>query len=73
MQRTQACMKNKATEPEGTCRDCVFFYITHDPAFPYGCRAMNFKGKDYPFLMVRAASGMACQMRQAKPQKKSED
>jgi hypothetical protein len=41
---------------------CAHHFITYDPSFPYGCRAMNFKSRTLPHLEVRAASGMDCQM-----------
>jgi len=59
-------VNNNTNEQEVTCKGCIHFYITHDPAFPYGCRAMKFKGKDFPYLVVRAASEVACQMRKTK-------
>ena len=41
---------------------CMHHFITYDPSFPYGCRALNFKSRTLPHLEVRAASGMDCQM-----------
>ena len=38
------------------CRHCLHYYITHDPSFPYGCRALDFKGKRPPIHTVLAAS-----------------
>ena len=52
------------------CRHCLHYYITHDPSFPYGCRALDFKGKRPPIHTVLAASGLACQYFQAKPQRR---
>jgi len=43
------------------CRDCHWFYITHRPGRPYGCRAMGFISSRMPCLAVRESSGMACQ------------
>ena len=42
------------------CVKCMHYYVTYDPAKPYGCRAMGFKGKIMPSLMVFQASGQAC-------------
>ncbi len=44
------------------CGQCRHYYVTWDPAFPHGCRAMGFKSRTSPALEVRAASGMDCQM-----------
>lgn len=44
-----------------TCSHCAHHFITYDPSFPYGCRAMNFKSKRPPHLEVEAASGLPCQ------------
>lgn len=43
------------------CRRCRYFFITHEPGFPYGCRAMGFKSARYPAAVVQQASGLACQ------------
>lgn len=45
-----------------TCMKCVHHFITYDPKFPYGCRAMNFKIRVLPGLEVKSASGLDCQM-----------
>jgi len=50
----------------GDCRDCKFYYITWDRNFPYGCRAMGFKGKQQPSYMVYKSSGIKCQLFQKK-------
>lgn len=52
------------------CRHCQHYYITHDPSFPYGCRALDFKGKQPPIHAVLAASGQACQYFQARLQRR---
>lgn len=43
-----------------TCRGCCHYYITHDPRFPYGCRAMDFKSKVSPHRAVEQASHGMC-------------
>lgn len=50
------------TTPEDTiaCRHCAHYYITHDPRFPYGCRALGFKSRIEPCREVLAASGEPC-------------
>jgi hypothetical protein len=42
------------------CFHCIHFYITWDKKFPKGCKAMNFKSKKMPSLLVHEASGMEC-------------
>ena len=49
------------------CAACAHHFITFDPQFPYGCRAMNFKSRGLPETEVRTASGMTCQMFLSKP------
>lgn len=44
-----------------SCLKCVHHFITYDPRFPYGCRAMNFKSRVLPQHEVEAATGMPCQ------------
>ncbi len=46
-----------------TCKDCVHFYVTHDPGFPRGCSRMGFKGQPFPYMAVREVSGKRCEMR----------
>jgi hypothetical protein len=43
-----------------TCRHCQHYYITHDPQFRYGCRALGFKSQTQPCLEVISASGEQC-------------
>ncbi|MBP2665570.1 MAG: hypothetical protein H6Q76_550, partial [Firmicutes bacterium] len=42
-----------------SCHKCKHFYVTWDNSFPYGCKAMGFKGKIIPSMMVFQASGTA--------------
>lgn len=49
------------------CNRCAAYFITHDPAFPYGCRAMGFSSRRLPCREVLAASGVACRYYQPKP------
>lgn len=53
---------NKASPERGApdCGVCTYYYITYDPSFPYGCRALGFKGKRKPHLDVLEASGAPC-------------
>ncbi len=43
------------------CKDCSHYYITHDPNFRYGCRALDFKSRRQPVIDVMEASGQPCQ------------
>ncbi len=44
------------------CRKCIHFFITHNPAQPYGCRALGFKSKRNPATVVYEISGIICQL-----------
>lgn len=55
-----------ATPSRPNCYGCQFFYITYQPSFPYGCKAMSFKSKILPSVTVYKNSGMECQMYQKK-------
>jgi len=50
------------------CFDCRFFYITWEKKFPRGCRAINFKSKQMPSVVVFKSSGEECL--KFKPKKK---
>jgi len=51
----------KDREEEINCITCGFYYVTWDKDFPSGCRAMGFKSKQTPSLVVYQSSGMPCQ------------
>lgn len=53
------------------CFQCRHFYVTHEQAFPYGCRIMGFKSKHLPANVTLENSGMDCQSFSAKADKKS--
>ena len=42
------------------CRKCNYYYITWDTHRPHGCRAMHFKSRRPPSLVVRQSSGQDC-------------
>lgn len=54
--------EGNAMSPEVRCNGCTFYYVTHDAAFPYGCRALAFKSRQLPSREVLIASGQACQL-----------
>ncbi|MDD5248505.1 MAG: hypothetical protein PHY45_05955 [Rhodocyclaceae bacterium] len=43
-----------------TCAKCAHYFITHDPRFPYGCRAMGFKSRRLPQEEISQATGARC-------------
>ena len=47
-------------EDKINCFHCIHFYITWDEKFPRGCRAMDFKSKKMPSLLVYESSGIPC-------------
>jgi len=49
------------TAEHPNCLACRHFYITHEPAHPYGCKALGFKSLQYPSMVVFASSGIHCQ------------
>ncbi len=64
IKRPEWADSDKPDRSTHACKGCLHFYVTYDPGFPYGCRAMGFKSRNYPYVQVQAASGTACQMRQ---------
>lgn len=48
------------------CFHCLHFYVTHEPAHPYGCRRMGFKSRELPAMVVYKSSGLHCQLFSAK-------
>lgn len=42
------------------CHKCEHYYVTWDKHFPHGCKAMKFKSKQLPSLVVFASSQMDC-------------
>jgi hypothetical protein len=58
--------KSKPTKTQPNCFKCRHFFITHEPAHPYGCQAMGFKSMQMPSTTVFANSGIECQLFAAK-------
>ncbi len=44
------------------CFQCTHFYITHEPAHPYGCLGMGFKSQRLPAVVVYESSEIECQL-----------
>jgi hypothetical protein len=52
------------------CFKCTFFYVTWDTKHPYGCKAMGFKTKLLPSVLVLQSSGKPCELYKKKSLKK---
>ena len=52
----------KKPDKKINCRLCRHYYVTWEPNHPYGCRAMGFKGKLLPSMMVVRTTGKPCSM-----------
>ncbi len=44
------------------CYMCTYFYITHKPSRPYGCRGMKFISRQLPARVVFVSSGEHCRL-----------
>jgi hypothetical protein len=53
------------------CTKCTHFYITWDKNYPRGCRAMGFKCREIPSVMVCKASGVECLRFEKKKEKRN--
>lgn len=49
------------------CAACKHYYITWDKRFPKGCKAMGFKSREMPHLVVFQSSGKECMYYEEKP------
>ena len=47
---------------ENNCHNCIHFYVTHKPKFPYGCRAFGIISARVPYLEIKKISGTNCAM-----------
>jgi hypothetical protein len=52
------------------CFKCTFFYVTWDRQHPNGCRAMGFKTRQLPSVVVFQSSGKPCKFYKEKAFKK---
>jgi len=55
---TRSTERNAGEDPP--CRECRHFFITHEPAHPWGCRAFGIAAARLPALVVRESSGEPC-------------
>ena len=68
--KTPPDAEEKGARAEAPCFSCRHFYITYDPAFPYGCRAARFKSRLMPATEMYVSSGLGCQFFEQKAQGK---
>jgi len=57
------------------CHKCQYYFVTWNPSFPHGCRAMGFKSRRYPTDEVRSImTGKDCALYSKKqnPRSKSQ-
>ncbi len=59
------------TSPDS--RKCRFYYVTWDGDAPHGCRALGFKSRRLPHLVVLESSGLPCQAFSPKPDRRARD
>jgi len=50
----------KDSKENRDCLECKHLYISWDKDFPNGCKAMGFKSKNVPSVVVYQSSGMPC-------------
>ncbi len=48
------------------CFECRHFFVTHEPAHPYGCQAIGFKSRELPSSAVLRSSGEPCLLHEPK-------
>ncbi len=48
------------------CHKCEYYYVTWDKHFPHGCKAMKFKSKQLPSVVVLTSSQTDCLLFQEK-------
>jgi hypothetical protein len=59
----------RAVDPD--CYACRHFWVTHERAHPYGCRAFGIASTRIPSAEVRAASGHECRAFESKSERAS--
>ncbi|MEN6473681.1 MAG: uracil-DNA glycosylase [Syntrophaceae bacterium] len=69
MSRKHGPMPDKQTRTANVnCLACRHFFITYNPRFPYGCRAVGFKSRLLPAQEMYRNSGFQCQLFEDKAQ-----
>ena len=56
--------------PRVNCYRCRFYYVTWEEARPNGCRALGFKSRQLPSIVVFRSSGEPCHYFKEKPRKR---
>ena len=54
-----------------SCAKCTYYFVTHDPARPWGCKKFSFKSHLLPNYQVKSATGMECAYYKLKKVKKT--
>ena len=54
-------------KPPVRCHGCAYFFITHEPQRPYGCKKFGFKAQKLPATIVIETTGTQCAYRKARP------
>lgn len=49
------------------CHGCRHFQVTHQPDWPYVCRAYGLRSARLPSVEILAISGQPCQQREDRP------
>ncbi|MFH2057833.1 MAG: uracil-DNA glycosylase [Pseudomonadota bacterium] len=58
-----------AKDYKRNCYRCQFFYVTWDDQHPNGCKALGFKTRQLPSMVVFQSSGQPCEYYKEKPGK----
>ena len=66
-------MAEQSSNKKPICIRCIYFYLTYDYAKPYGCKAMGFKSKMSPAMVVLQSSGIQCELYTPKDSSNGED
>ncbi|MBU0698331.1 MAG: uracil-DNA glycosylase [Proteobacteria bacterium] len=53
-------MQHQKMQRKTDCHRCRHYYVTYDKDFPYGCKAMGFKSRQNPYIVVRNSSEHEC-------------
>ena len=43
-----------------SCANCEYYFVTHDPARPWGCKRFGFKSQVLPNYAVKNTTGIEC-------------
>jgi hypothetical protein len=54
-------MSSIMNEEKTNCRNCIYYYVTWDVKFPYGCKLFGVKSKQMPCIIVYQSIGRPCE------------